>query len=130
MEIRHTKGLQFVASERGHEIIIDQPVSGGGMDAGMTPPELFISALGSCIGVYVVDFCEKHQISTEGLKINLSFEKSTDSPKRLSKIQATVDLPVSVPDSLLQAIHRVAEQCLIHQTIIHTPEIEIDIAAK
>lgn len=129
MEIRHTRALQFIAKQRGHEVTIDQPGGAGGFDKGMTPPELFVASLGACIGVYVVDFCERHSIDTEGMKIRMSWEKASDPPNRIGRIHADVDMPAEIPDSMRAAVQRVAEQCLIHNTIMHTPTVKIEIHA-
>lgn len=130
MEIQHVKGLQFIASSRGHQITIDQPAADGGFDEGMTPVEIFVSSLGACIGVYVVSFCERHQIPTEDLKIQLSWEKAPNPPVRLGSIKAQVSVPAEVSPEMLQTIHRVAESCLIHNTLMNTPDVQIEVSSR
>src|SRR5438132_632975 len=50
VRVRHVEGLQFEATARGHTVRCDQPQEMGGEDHGMTPPELFLAALGACAG--------------------------------------------------------------------------------
>jgi len=130
VQIKHTHGSQFIASSREHRVIIDQPVSAGGTDEGFTPPEMFIASLGSCIGVYVVDFCARHGIPNEGLSINMSWRQASDPPNRIGKIEADVRLPGEVSPAHKQAILRVAQACLIHNTISHSPQVEIRLNAE
>jgi len=66
LAIRNIGGLKFLARSRKHGVIFDQPHEEGGEDKGMTPVELFIASLGSCVGTYLVWFCERHKIATEG----------------------------------------------------------------
>ena len=63
------QGLQFETVARGHTLTVDVPKDMGGSDAGPMPPELLVTALGTCIGIYAVNFCNKHNISTDGLKV-------------------------------------------------------------
>jgi putative redox protein len=56
MEVNLEKGFLFKAACRGHEALADQPEKDGGTDKAMTPTELFIASLGSCIGYYAARF--------------------------------------------------------------------------
>ncbi|MBI4402496.1 MAG: hypothetical protein HY581_12795 [Nitrospirae bacterium] len=45
-----------VISER-HTLVTDQPSEDGGSDAGMSPVELFVGSLASCVGYFVARYC-------------------------------------------------------------------------
>jgi len=124
-EITYKGGIKFEAKNRFHIIIIDQPQTGGGQDAGPTPPELFIDSFGSCIGVYVLGFCRNTGLNPDGMKITLGWEKSTDKPSRIKSINANIELPNADVGARKAALLKVAESCLIHETIAHQPEINI-----
>lgn len=125
MIIDYSGGYKFRARARSHEIVSDQPAEKHGEDTGPTPPELFISSLGTCIGVYAVFFAEKHpEISLEGMKVEMEWERS-DNPARIGTIRAKVTLPGGVPERFRDALHRSVEACLIHNTITHPPRVEI-----
>jgi putative redox protein len=49
-------GVQLEAEARGHRLLSDQPLSNGGDDAGMTPPELMLASLGTCAGYYALQY--------------------------------------------------------------------------
>ena len=57
-----------------HRIITDQPVEDGGQDAGMSPVELFVGSVASCVGYFVGQFCARHDISREGLAVDVEWE--------------------------------------------------------
>ncbi|MHB0938215.1 MAG: OsmC family protein [Armatimonadota bacterium] len=116
--------LRFESEVRGHTMIVDQPAESGGDDTGPTPPELFVTALGTCVGVYAVHFCKKHSISTEGLVVHTDWNKAT-GPARLSDMSVSIELPAGVPDEKLGAFMKTVEQCLIHNTICHTSHVDI-----
>ena len=125
MTISYKEGKKFIASCRNHEITIDQPLDNGGKDEGPTPPELFIASLGSCIGVYVLAYCKNAGIKTDGFAINTRWEKAKD-PDRIGKIKIDIKLPEDA-GKRKAALLKVAEHCLVHNTIIHPPKIEIDL---
>jgi len=126
-EINYISGMQFEAKNRSHSVIIDQSQEKGGEDKGFTPPELFIDSLGACIGIYVLGFCKNTGLNPDGMKITLDWEKAIDKPIRIQKISAKIELPNADPGPRKAALLKVAESCLIHETIKHQPEISISL---
>lgn len=116
--------LRFETEVRGHTMIVDQPAESGGDDTGPTPPELFVTALGTCVGVYAVHFCKKHKISSDGLVVHTDWNKAT-GPTRLADLSVSIELPAGVPEEKYEAFMRTVEQCLIHNTICYTSHVEI-----
>jgi len=107
---------------RGHTVIVDNPVASGGDDTGPTPPELVATALGTCVGIYAVNFCNRHSISTAGMAIHTDFEKVIE-PARISSLAITIVLPGGVPAALHGAFMRTVEKCMVHNTLSHPPTI-------
>jgi putative redox protein len=129
MTIDYTAGMQFVAHARSHEVIIDLPPASRGEDTGPTPPELFIVSLGSCIGVYVVSYLKAQEQPCEGIKVRMSWEDEK-APTRIGKIRADIELPEGIAPEHARMALRAAEQCKIHNTLHHTPEICIAVADR
>jgi uncharacterized OsmC-like protein len=128
VNIRHTANLQFEAVTRGHKIIGDQPTSNGGEDVGMTPPEWFLASLGSCIGFYVVKYCEARNIDTADLDIGISAEKTKDRPYRIDQIKINLNFPMQLERRHFAGLERAVNQCLIHNTLTHPPTIMTQIS--
>ena len=118
-------GTAFQMECRGHLVSIDQPEDNGGEDSAMTPPELFIAALSSCVGYYVANYCKQAGVSTDGLKVYSDWE-SADKPKRIGEISLKVNLP-GLPESRKKAVERVASSCLLHATLLNSPNITVDL---
>jgi len=124
-EVKYIDGKKFSAQNRTHTVIIDQPKDGGGQDQGPTPSELFVDSLGSCIGVYVLAFCKNTGLNPDGMRIILDWKKADDKPARIKSISAKIELPNADVGQRKAALLKVAEACLIHETIKHQPEISI-----
>ena len=122
----HLGAVQFEAKARNHKIYCDQPLEDGGFDEGMTPPEFLLAALGTCAGFYAVQYMKANKLKAEGLSVRTTAEKAT-APARLSEIHVAVEYPGALEtrdrQGMLQAVHK----CLIHNTLLHSPKIEVDI---
>ena len=125
--VNYKGGLSFCAKVRGHEIISDLPAEKQGTDKGPTPPELFISSLGTCIGVYAALFAQRHQISLEGMQVEMEWERA-EEPARISRIRAKITIPQGFPEKYREALKKSAEACLVHNTLCQCPIIELSLA--
>ncbi len=122
---KYLTGRRFECDVRGHTLVVDQPLESGGADAGPTPPELLVAALGTCVGVYALFYCEKHGIASEGLTVHTDWEKAT-APARISRITVTIELPAGIHGEHYPAFMRTVEQCLVHNTLHQAPEVTIE----
>jgi putative redox protein len=76
VSVEHLGGAQFEITARRHRIACDQPPENDGFDEGMTPPELLLASLGSCVGFYAAQYLKKHELATEGTKVLVTAEKA------------------------------------------------------
>jgi len=116
--------LRFETEIRGHTIVVDLPEDSGGTNTGAMPPELFVTALGTCVGVYAVNFCKKHNISTDGLVVHTDWNKAT-GPARISDMSVSIELPAGVPQEKYPAFMKTVEQCMVHNTLCEIPKVDI-----
>jgi putative redox protein len=126
MIVSYKGGTLFEASERGHEITVDLPADKGGTDRGMMPPELLLASLGTCIGIYVTGYCKQVGIDCDGLTVELSQER-LENPLRIGAMHATVHIPGGIPEDRRHAMQKVAESCMVHQTLCNQPELTIQL---
>jgi len=126
MEVNWLEGFIFKATCDGHEVITDQHEKEGGTDKAMTPAELFIASLGNCIGVFAVRFCKRHNLPTEGMKVLLDWTYAKD-PVRFGSIKAELHYPHDIPEAEKKGLLRMAEACFVHETILHKPEIVVEL---
>lgn len=126
MKIAYRSGKKFIATCRGKQLIIDQPLENGGTDEGMTPPEAFIASIGSCMGVYVLNYCRNANINPTDMILSIEWDKAK-SPARISKINVEIKIPKSKMKERSEAILKVANHCLVHQTLLQPPKMEINL---
>jgi uncharacterized OsmC-like protein len=125
--VGHVAGLQFECAARGHRILSDQPRELGGDDKGMTPPELLLAALGACAGYYAGEYLRVRSLSIAGLAVRVTAEKATQ-PARLGALHIDVEAPAAREERYREGLVRAVKKCLIHNTLLHPPEIEVSVA--
>ena len=126
LEVNLEENFVFKAACGKHEVRTDQHEKEGGTDQAMTPAELFIASLGTCIGVYAVRFCKRHNLPTEGMKVLMDWTVVKD-PVRIGSIKAELRYPHNIPETERKGLLRMAEACFVHETILHKPEITVEL---
>jgi uncharacterized OsmC-like protein len=129
IEVLHAKGDEFLVGIREHALVVDQPVDGGGGDAGPTPTELFVAGLASCVAFYAERFLRRHDLALEGLRVTCRYEMSEGRPARVASIEVAVTAP-SVPPERRDAFAAVIEHCTVHNTLQRPPEVRIEVAER
>jgi len=119
----------FVSQLGNHSVMIDVPAGMGGKDRGVTPPELFVASLGSCVGAFVAQYCERVGVDASGMTVDVLFRKVED-PVRLVDLEIRVYLPNGDCSGREKSILRVAERCPVHETILTVEGIDIQIFGK
>jgi putative redox protein len=116
-------GSKFEVQARTHRVICDQPADNGGTDTGMTPPEFLLTSLASCAAYYAAQYLKARQLPAEDLQVRVSAEKA-QQPTRLDRFKIEVEthgLDQRHQDGILRA----AKACLIHNTLLGQPSIEV-----
>ena len=124
------KGDMLFESKLGaHSVIIDVPAGMGGKYRGPTPPEIVIASQGACVGAFVARYCGRGGIDATDMTVDVTFDK-VENPTRLINLKVRVALPHGQCADRQAAIHRVAEHCPVHETILTMQGIDIDILGK
>ena len=124
MEITFPGGLAVTARYKGFTIETDQPVAEGGAGSAPTPFDLFLSALGTCAGLYALRFCQQRGIDTDGLFLKLETEREGGAG-RISTIRLVVGLPDGFPEKYRDAILRAVDHCAVKRHILEPPGFEL-----
>lgn len=122
MEVVFPGGKKVDVHYNGFVIPTDQNQESGGEGSAPEPFALFLAALASCAGVYVLSFCETRGIPTDGLRL---VQRTISGPegKGLARIELEVVLPLDFPPKYEKAVLRVADQCAVKRAILNPPEI-------
>lgn len=124
IHVEYLGNAQFEAETRGHKLICDQPLDNHGDDEGMTPPELLLASVATCAGYYAVQYLKARNLSTAGVRVHVSAGKA-QQPARMDQFKVEIEAPSATDPQHLEGVRRSAEKCLVKNTLMHPPSIEI-----
>ena len=78
VEASQIDGFKIEAKSRQHVSIIDQPVAGGGADAGPTPLEYLFISLASCIATIGHIVAKQRRLPIRNISVHVEGEVDTD----------------------------------------------------
>jgi len=125
MIINFPGGARVDASFGPYTVETDQPPAGGGSGSAPTPFAVFLSSLGTCAGIYVLGFCKKRGLPTDGIRI---VQRAIPDPFKhgmVGKIELEIQVPPEFPEKYHSALVRSAEQCAVKQHFENPPQFEI-----
>ena len=128
LTVNYLGNVQFEAETRGHKLICDQPYENKGDSDGMTPPELLLASLATCAGYYAVEYLKTRDLPKEGVQVKITAEKAKN-PARLGKFTIHVAAPELHDPEHIEGVRRSVEKCLIKNTLLVAPEIELGVRA-
>ncbi len=123
MEISFPGGKKVDADFKGFTIKTDQGEKDGGEGSAPTPSFLFLASLGTCAGLYALNFCEKRKIDTTQLKLALEFNTHKKT-NMVEKIRLKLTLPPDFPEKYKPAIIKAVDLCYVKKHLHEPPEFE------
>jgi uncharacterized OsmC-like protein len=124
--ITHEGGLRFAAQVRSHRLVTDQPERAGGTDSGPAPLELLGAALGTCIALYVQQFCHARALPYQGMRVEVE-QRGEKHPARVGEFVVRVLMPAALPEQYVPMLERVVRSCPAHNTLADGAGMNIEI---
>ena len=119
-------GTRYDITSGKHRVVTDQPGADGGQDAGMSPVELFVGSVTSCVAYFVGRFCERHNISRDGMSIDAEWAMA-ENPHRIGRIDIAIHLPHRIPSEQKERLLKVAHGCTVHQSLVVPAGVAIEL---
>jgi ribosomal protein S12 methylthiotransferase accessory factor len=126
MEVNFPGGKKVDALYNGFTIKTDQSKHNGGEDTAPTPFSLFLTSIGTCAGIYILNFCQKRNIPPEKIKLILEMEKNEET-KMIKKINIEIQIPEDFPDNYKNAIIKTANLCAVKKHLERPPSFEVSV---
>ena len=125
MEMSFPGGLRVDTEIKGFTVLTDQPEKVGGAGSAPTPFDLFLASLGTCAGIYVLQFCKKRDIDTGQLGVSMETIRDPDT-RHIVTIRIEVRLPEGFPEKYIPAVKRAVDQCTVKRHILEPPEFVVE----
>jgi putative redox protein len=124
LSVSYHGGMRHDIVSGKHRIVTDQPVEDGGQDAGLSPVELFVGSVASCVGYFVGAFCARHGIPADGLSVEAEWVMA-EHPHRVGSIELAIHLPHRVTPEMKERLLKVAHGCTVHQSLVIASTVDI-----
>lgn len=124
MQITFPGGKRVDATLMGKTIHTDQAKENGGDGSAPEPYATFLASLGTCAGIYVLEFCRARNLPTEGISLvqHHDFHPVTH---KLQNVRIEIRLPEGFPEKYRKAVQRAADLCAVKRTILDPPEFDV-----
>jgi putative redox protein len=100
-------------------VFTDQPAPGSDGSA-PTPFALFLSSIGTCAGIYALNFCRQRGLPTEGIQI-LQRVHTNPANGMVVSIDLEIQVPASFPEKYRDALIKSAELCKVKKHLETPP---------
>lgn len=122
VELENKGDLFFNAKSKDYVFNIDPK------GKGMSPPDVLLASLGSCLGVYLRKYLENSDLAINEFKITVEADLSQETPVCFREINVKIDTrDVRLDDKRKNAIIEFIKNCPIHNTFKYNPVVNIDI---
>ena len=123
-KMRHT--LQV----RQHTISVDEPQSNGGEDLGVTPHDLYDSALVACKALTVLWYARRKQIPLDDVQASVERDDSQER-QGIYRLRVTLQLGGALTEAQRQELLLVSGKCPVHKLMVQaSTEVVTELAPQ
>ena len=131
------EGFRTEIGVRGHTLVADEPATLGGEDAGPTPYDLVVGALGACTSMTLQMYARRKHWPLEEAIVHLRHsrvyaedqEHCADRPVRLDRVERELELVGPLTDEQRERLLAISDRCPVHRTLEAGIVVETRLAA-
>ena len=127
IKITRIAGFKQKADVDGFEIISGS-VDDNTAPEGPSPGRLMVASLGLCVGLYAAHYLKRHNISDEGLTVEIE-SIDASKPSRAESFDIVVNVKAKLTEEEKAGLLASVSRCYVGNTLKMTPEIDYRINA-
>jgi uncharacterized OsmC-like protein len=112
-----------VHTPSGNILVTDAPVDNNGRGQAFSPTDLVATALGSCMATVIGIVANRKNLSVEGMAITVRKFMSEDAPRRISRLELDLHMPLAADHPDRPVLESAARGCPVHHSL--HPDIEV-----
>lgn len=88
------------------------------------PFDLFLASIATCAGIYVLGFCQKRGLPTDGIQI-VQRTHSDPATGMVERIDIEIHVPPTFPEKYRESLVRAAELCKVKKHLEKPPVFNV-----
>jgi putative redox protein len=126
VRVESHENLQQLVTAGRHQLWADEPVGAGGADAGPTPYEYLLAALGGCTSMTLLLYARRKNIPLEKVVVELDearvhAQDCADCESKdghITEIRRRIRLEGPLTDEQRARLMEIAAKCPVHRTLV------------
>lgn len=118
-------GYRTTIAARTHDLVVDEPESLGGTDEGMTPYELLLASLSSCMALTMRMYADRKEWPLEAASIHLRTAPSRDPDREVrtsgalsvTRIERRIELTGPLSPEQRERLVDIADRCPVKRNL-------------
>ena len=132
VRVREVEHLTQRILAGGHVLVADEPAASGGQDAGPTPYDLLLAALGACTSMTLRLYADKKGWPLAGVDVRLRHDRihaedcatcDTDAGGYADRFEREIALAGELDADQRARLLEIADRCPVHRTLMGQKEI-------
>ncbi|MCW1921719.1 OsmC family protein [Luteolibacter arcticus] len=107
----------------GTTLETDAPVDNNGRGESFSPTDLVATGLGVCMATVMGIVAKRKEIPLEGLKVAVRKYMTTETPRRIAKLEVDLDMPLPADHPERRMLENTGNGCPVHHSL--HPDIEV-----
>ena len=122
--------MRHTVQVRQHSFAVDEPESNGGEDLGVTPHDLYDSALGACKALTVLWYARRKQIPLDDVRATVERDDSNER-QGIYRLRVMLQLSGDLTEAQRQELLLVSGKCPVHKLMVAaTTEVVTELAPE
>lgn len=106
-----------VHTPSGNTLVTDAPVDNNGRGQAFSPTDLVATALASCMATVIGIVARRKNLAVEGMTVTVRKFMSEDAPRRISRLELDLQLPLPADHPERPILESAARSCPVHHSI-------------
>jgi putative redox protein len=120
--------MKHTVHVRQHVFAIDEPASNGGEDLGVTPHDVYDSALGACKALTMLWYAQRKQIPVDDIRVTVERDDAGER-RGIYRLRVAISVTGALTDAQRQELLNVAGKCPVHKLMTQaTTEVVTELA--
>lgn len=120
--------MKHTVHVRQHVFAIDEPASNGGEDLGVTPHDVYDSALGACKALTMLWYAQRKQIPVDDVRVTVERDDAGER-RGIYRLRVAISVTGALTNAQRQELLNVAGKCPVHKLMTQaTTEVITELA--